>query len=565
MFKFKSRKKKKGKSRTEEPTLTRKELAQLKRQRSAARKKFIQTVSICFACIVLLGVPLSLIVNVKMAMAVALGLPVMFFSYQYPRLSLWFFLIYMPFSGTVVYWVVGGNAIFQLAKDAFYLPAALALAVECYRNKKNFLYPKDLKMTLGLLLFCALMTLLIVNGSMQFLWDSCSAIADPSVGKNCKEKFPLLQGLLGLKVLAGYVPLMFSAYLLIDTKKKLLWVTRTHVILAITCCVLNIIQYQLLRSGICPSTEALGVTGDDLFKASLDAKCLVGGALTYTPSQGQIRLPGTFVSPWHWAWFLNSNSALTFATAFSDPSFLWRIGGMLGMGVVFISAVISGQRIATILVPAIIVTLLILTGQVANLKRFLPIAVILSLLLTVAAANNPELIQERLNSTVERISHAPPHKFIQEQFQWSIDEQRGPLGRGLGTGTNSTRMFGHAVLIETFHPKLLYEMGWAGLLAFIIFTSHIAYLTFKHYRKVKDKSLRSFGSSFWVFIFILSFFPYWYPLDTDPVCVYYWFFAGVIFRLPEIDKEEQKKLKAARESELQLPPKRRKKAKQRVA
>lgn len=563
MLKFKSQKKKKGKTQTEEPTLSKKELAQLKRQRTAARKKLINTIGLCFACIVILGVPLSLILGVKMGMAVALGLPVMFFSYQYPRLSLWIFLIYMPFSGTVVYWVVGGNAIFQLAKDAFYLPAALALAVECYRNKKTFFYPKDLASTLGLLLFFAVMTLMIVNGTMQFLWPDCSPDILPGV--SCKEKIPLAQGLLGLKVLVGYVPLMFCAYILIDTKKKLLWVTRTHVILAIVCCLLNIAQYQMLRMGICTGTEGLGVTGDDLFKASLDAKCLVGGALTYTPSQNQIRLPGTFVSPWHWAWFLNSNSALTFATAFSDPSFLWRMGGMVGMGVVFISAVISGQRIATLLVPTIIVLLLILTGQVANLKRFVPIAIVLSLVLTFAAASNPEVIQSRIDSTIERVSHAPPQKFIQEQFEWSMKEQRGFLGRGLGTGTNSTRIFGNAVLIETYHPKLLYEMGWPGLIAFVIFTSHIAYLTFRHYRKVKDKNLRSFGSSFWVFILIISFFPYWYPLDTDPVCVYYWFFAGVIFRLPEIDREEQKKLKAARENEIQLPPKRKSKIKRRVA
>ncbi|MEM8781128.1 MAG: hypothetical protein AAGF26_20185, partial [Cyanobacteria bacterium P01_G01_bin.49] len=59
----------------------------------------------------------------------------------------------------------------------------------------------------------------------------------------------------------------------------------------------------------------------------------------------------------------------------------------------------------------------------------------------------------------------------------------------------------------------------------------------------------SFASAFWVFIFIISYFPYWYPLDTDPVAVYYWFFAGVIFRLPLIDKEEQARLKAEKAAE----------------
>jgi len=548
----KSKKKsKKGKKQTEDPPLSRKELAALKRQKKAARQKLISTFAICIICILILGVPLSLLLSVKLGMAIALGVPMMVFSYQYPHLSLWIFLIYMPFSGTVVYWVVGGNAIFQLAKDSFYLPAVVALAVECKRKKLPIVVPKELSPTFGLLLFSAGMTLFLVNGLMQFL-PECSTLPNWGQGMSCKEGLPFAQGILGLKVLVGYIPLIFCAYYLIDSKKKLLWVTRLHLILAIVCCLLCLAQYQMLKSGICTGTEGLGVTGDKLFKASLDAKCLVGGALTYTPSQNQIRLPGTFVSPWHWAWFLNSNGVLTFASAFCDTSWLWRVGGMVGMGLVFICSVISGQRIATILVPVIIVILLIVTGQLANLKRFVPIAAILGLALTVAAINNPEVIQERVDSTVARIAASPPQEFIEHQFKWSLKEQRGFLGRGVGMATNSTRIFGKAALVETFHPKLFYEIGWPGLITFVIFTSHLAVLTFKKYRAIRDKSLRSFGSSFWVFVVIISFFPYWYPLDTDPVCVYYWFFAGVIIKLPEIDREERKKRKAAQESELKL-------------
>ena len=40
-----------------------------------------------------------------------------------------------------------------------------------------------------------------------------------------------------------------------------------------------------------------------------------------------------------------------------------------------------------------------------------------------------------------------------------------------------------------------------------------------------------------------------YPLDTDPVCVYYWFFAGILLKMPLIDKVEQAKLKAEKAAE----------------
>ncbi len=83
----------------------------------------------------------------------------------------------------------------------------------------------------------------------------------------------------------------------------------------------------------------------------------------------------------------------------------------------------------------------------------------------------------------------------------------------------------------------------------MIFVTHLCFLTFKAYRSLKDDCLRSFASGFWVFLLIISYFPYWYPLDTDPVAVYYWFFAGVILKLPVIDKEEQAKLKAKKAAE----------------
>jgi hypothetical protein len=83
--------------------------------------------------------------------------------------------------------------------------------------------------------------------------------------------------------------------------------------MAIACCVLGLMQYFMLVTGVCAGTDHL--SGADLFKATLEAKCFVGGALVYSPSQDIIRLPGTFVSPWHWAWFLIANSALTFASA----------------------------------------------------------------------------------------------------------------------------------------------------------------------------------------------------------------------------------------------------------
>ena len=560
----KSRKKAKSKTPSGKITLSIQEKVAQRRQAKKMWRKIVTLAGICLSIALAIGLPTGILIDPKLGLVIGVGLPSFFISYNYPRLALWFFLIYMPFGGTVVYWIGGGNAIFQLAKDVFYIPALLALVFECLRKKRPILVPKQLLPTFAILLAYCLIVLFVVNGYQQIL-PYCSDltvrfIPNPAGGLPirvpCKGGIPFVQGILGLKILLGYVPLIFCAYYLIEDKKKLFFFGRLMVVLAIVCCCLGLFQYWLLDTGRCQGTR--GRVGADLFTTTLQAKCLVGGSLLFSPSQGVIRLPGTFVSPWHWAWFLVSSSALTFTTAFSDPSRFWRFSGIVGMALVIINAIICGQRLALALVPAVILTLLLLTGQIVNLKKFLPIGIGLALILGIVVINNPDIVQARVDSLIQRWNTAPPQAFILKQLTWAAYNQKGFLGQGLGTGTNSTRAFGDVALIETFHSKLLFEISFLGLFLFLIFLTHITILSFQSYRSLKDSNLRSFGSCFWVFILIISFFPYWYPLDTDPVAVYYWFLAGIVFKLPVLEKQEQRQLRASQDNKSKRKSKRKK-------
>ncbi|MDJ0508941.1 MAG: hormogonium polysaccharide biosynthesis protein HpsL [Crocosphaera sp.] len=557
------RKSKKQHKKTE--TLDIKEKLAKKRQAREIKRKLMGLIGFSLFFSILVGFPLAFTVSPKIGIAVGGIIPLLVVSYNYPRTALWAFLIYLPFAGTITYWVGNGNALFQLAKDGLYLPGFLGLLQECRRTRKPIIVSKQIVPTLVFLVTCALLTLFIVNGTNQFL-PSCDSLSEYEkflrdgngelilnsngivIKTPCKSSIPFAQGLLGFKVLLGYVPLIFCAYYLIEDKNKLLFFGRLLVILAIICCGLALIQFWFLKTGRCEGTDHL--VGDQLFKAKLNAKCFVGGALLYAPSQGQIRLPGTFVSPWHWSWFLVGNIAICFSVAFSDTSFLWRNVGLGGMALVFINAIICGQRLALAVVPGVLILMLFLTGKFADLKRFVPIAVGLSLVVFLGLSFfNPDFIQERVDSFVSRWNSSPPYLFIQKQFDYAITNQRGILGWGLGSATNSTRVFGDVALVETYHPKLWVEMGFIGLAAFMIFVSHLCLVTFQAYRRLKDKCLQSFASGFWVFLLIISYFPYWYPLDTDPVCVYYWFFAGILLKMPLIDKVEQAKLKAEKAAE----------------
>ncbi|MBD1886318.1 hypothetical protein H6F85_07165 [Microcoleus sp. FACHB-45] len=525
MLKTKRKSKKSKHKHSEKITaLSKKEVAAQKRKISEKRNELVQAIAISCLVTVALSIPLLFVAGPKIAIAGGAAAAILLLSYKYPRQALWTFLIYLPFSGTITYAIGGGNAAFQLAKDAFYIPALIALIQSCKKKQLPLFIPKQMLSTFSILLMMAMLTLIFVNGDMQL---------NPMKGEK-----PILQGILGLKVLIGYIPLIGCTYYLLRTKKDLVFFSRMHIVLAIVCCLLGLIQYLLLQSGKCAGTR--GMIGNDLYKATLQARCFVGGSLVFSPEVKFIRLPGTFVAPWQWAWFLISNAFLTFASAFCDPSFWWRVIGLFGMALVFANAVISGQRAALVLVPVATAILLVLTGQLVNLKRFIPIGAGLAILLFVGAAINPGIIEQQRESFVNRWNAAPPQQFLFNQFEQShnfiIDR---PLGRGVGRATNSTRIFGATQLIETFQPKLIYELGYPGMIAFQIMVLHLAFLTFRAYRSVKDKSLRSYGASFWVFVGFITINPQYYPLDVDPVSVYYWVLAGAILKLPKIDKQVQ--------------------------
>jgi hypothetical protein len=513
---------KKNPFKAETATLSIKEQLALKRKAAQTRKEFTSLLTTAGGISLFLGMVLFFVGGIKLAVPGVLGILVISLCYKYPRYALFAFIIYVPFAGTIIYYL-GNSPILQLAKDAFYVPAAIALWQTCKKQKQPFIVPQAIRTSLFILFGCCMLTLLFINGGAQL---------NPSAGD-----IPLGVGILGLKVFLGYMPLISCVYYLIRNKQDFYLLSRLQIVLILVCCILGIIQYILLTIGVCKGT--VGVEGDALFKASLDARCYFGGALLYTPEQGVIRLPGTFVAPWQWAWFLISSTFFTFATIFSDKSMIWRLIGLVALALVFFNAVVSGQRIALALVPTCFVLLLLLTGQIGNLKRFIPIGGAIALILVIAMAANPAIVQDRMTSFIGRWNASPPQQFIVDQFEENWKSVDSPIGSGLGRATNSARVMGTTKLVETYYPKVLYEVGIVGMLAFLGFVTSITIAAFKTQRSIKNRELRTYGASMWVFVLVISYNTYYYPLDVDPVGVYYWLCAGIVFKLPAIDKQQK--------------------------
>lgn len=138
MPKTKSKKKGQQTARPDEPVLSKKELAAQKRKDTKERKAFIQTVLTSGGVGAVVAIALFFIANPILALAGGGGTTVLWVSFKYPYLALWLFVIYMPFAGTVTYWIAGGNPIFQLAKDGFAIPAIIAIFLDLKKEVSRY-------------------------------------------------------------------------------------------------------------------------------------------------------------------------------------------------------------------------------------------------------------------------------------------------------------------------------------------------------------------------------------------------------------------------------------------
>lgn len=532
---------------------------------------------ICATLIVCLGLLFVFQSNggLESALLALFLIPCMAIAFKNPRWGLLALLVYLPFSGTIAYAFVKvfrviGNVIYytnayplyKLAKDAFYFPALIGIIVSSKSFSQFNSKFKPLLISLIFLLISCLITILFVNLRLGGISD-------------------LFTGLIGLKTWLGYIPLVWGGYYLIKQQKDVFFVSRLLVILIIICCSLCWLQYIFLIQGICPDNTVLSQTPstetiqqdlvtirtyapeievklrnvapdaletiltqfypDISTKATLKGVCLVGGSVLFNPDKDLIRLPGTFSAPWQWGWFLISSIFITFAAAFSDPSWRWRGLSWLAMILVLLTTLISGQRVALSVVPVALLILLICTER---RTKWLPVKLGIVALLALLGVTQISLVQEQINNLIERWQYSPPLDFMVTQFRWLLWHQSNNLNLfglgGLGDATSAARSFSESnQLIETFSVKLLYEIGILGFLAFMAVVTILSVLTFKAYRQLKNPSLRHWALCLWIFVVFISYNPWYYPLTVEPVNVYYWLFAGMLLKLPELDSESK--------------------------
>jgi hypothetical protein len=222
---------------------------------------------------------------------------------------------------------------------------------------------------------------------------------------------------------------------------------------------------------------------------------------------------------------------LSFGALLNESKLSWHIINSIAIALTVIATIVSGQTTATILVPIIFLILLIATeSHKTKLTLKLGIAGILLLLI----ANNCGVFGSTLDSIITRWNYTPPQSFIVDQFQWITKDGVALFGHGLGKAASAARKLGKIVLIETFYPRLIYEIGWLGTSIFLTVVSLVTVFGFQAYHSLEKISQKKLALCLWLFILLISYNTYYYPLLVEPVTIYYWFFAGILLKLPKL-------------------------------
>ncbi|MEM7583399.1 MAG: hypothetical protein AAF560_08475 [Acidobacteriota bacterium] len=292
-------------------------------------------------------------------------------------------------------------------------------------------------------------------------------------------------------------------------------ILRVFVLAMLVAGLAGLAQRVLLDVGICTATSEI--------PARLENRCLVGGALTYAPELGRIRLPGTAASPWHWSWLLVAGAACA-AALLSDGSLRWRRLGIAALVTLLACSFVSGQRVALVLVPlvAAAASLWALGITSRRLARAGLVALGLALLALMMPAGRAALAD-----LGDRWRAAPPPQFVVEQWRWAVRERPGWLGYGPGSATSAARHFEGIVLIESVPAKRLYEGGWLGAGAWVVV---VGALLVSILRRWADLGRAERAVS--VYVLLLAVMPWWYPTDTDPGNLLFWLLAGMLQRTP---------------------------------
>lgn len=336
---------------------------------------------------------------------------------------------------------------------------------------------------------------------------------------------PALAVLIGAKVWLFYLPLLVIGYAWPRDRHDLVRLLRLFVLTALVPALLGITLW-LSSTSLGYHRTMTFFYGPAAEEATQDFTWFYMGGFFY-------RIPATFQYTAQYYGFTLFALVGIYMAIRLDPSAVWRRIARGTMGVLIVACFLSGSRGAFLFTPMLLVLMPLLGGRYASVLRWLALIVAMLFVVYAFAGLDPiEMVGELRNLVILHGSTTAWGGLIDA---W---QRTGWFGAGTGMNTGAAR---HAVAgyvpdhIENWYAKALVEFGPAGLAVLLALMAALFIGGWRALARTADEPLRYAGAAIVAFIAVMALHNLkGWQLDLDPINAYFWLFAGLLFRLPEI-------------------------------
>jgi hypothetical protein len=333
---------------------------------------------------------------------------------------------------------------------------------------------------------------------------------------------PLI-GLVGLKTLLFYIPLLFIAYEVLDSAPKIIIFSIFTVILADISGAFGLVQY------------VLGVDFISIFQPE--------GVMAAVGENGiYYKLPGTFASPGNFASFMIVGFTLAMGLLYSKTSPVVKLFSLFSIFNLCLVLLLANHRATWVFVLLcfFLGAFLRTANTFVKLVR-LGLALLLILAFINASTSTNNIVGDRLlqftngDGLQGYLIDAPIG-----QLNFTLTNG-GFLGKGIGAAAPGARyLWSDFQFIESFYAALLYELGPLGLLLEVSLLFTVLLNLVMAFFRLKTSGYRPIV--FFIILLLLDTLVLsltYAPIQIPPLSHYFWILPGVVLRLQRMQLQNQ--------------------------
>jgi hypothetical protein len=416
-------------------------------------------------------------------------------------------LLLTPFTGIPIL-LSGHNPLALLLKDIlFVVPLYVSLFLLHSKEVKAARVPGVLSLALGFL--AALVLLQTLNPGVTVM----------------------LAAAIGAKVWLFYLPLVFVMGAMIRRPADHVRLLRLMTVLALIPSTIGLLQWFL----------SLGFGYRETMQMFYGA-----AARDATQGYGEFdyggrfyRIPATFSFVSQYYGFLLSMTAITYLTRRVDPSRKWRRFAGLVFYTVVVASFLTGSRQAYLFTPAMVVALYLLDGRLKGVMA----AVVVVPILVYGALDLGGVDPLQVLGVTGQLTGSYGEEFILKSPLRALEEV--PFGMGTGADTGPARyafpkqylpVFNLPLNNESYYTKAIVELGFPGIIAIFGIFGTLIVVGLRARRLVWGRALQSSATAYTAFVAVMAVqsIKGW-SMDIDPINTYFWLFAGILCKLPQLE------------------------------